>query len=137
MPARLRPLASQPGATRFLKYSLAGAACALLNLVLLWLLTSVVGLHYLVSTMIAFFALTPIGFWLQKLFTFQTPRAAAPIEWPRYFITMGSSLFANLLLMYVLVSLLGLWYLAASVVVTLLFLVMNFLVNDRWSFARR
>jgi uncharacterized membrane protein YphA (DoxX/SURF4 family) len=37
--------------------------------------------------------------------------------------------------MYVLVSLLGLWYLAASLLITLFLLAANFLVNDRWSFA--
>jgi putative flippase GtrA len=122
---------------KFLTYAVMGGTCALLNLLVLWVLTSVLGVHYLVSTMISFFTLTPVGFWLQKLVTFRTPRAAAPVEWPRYFVTMGSSFAANVGLMYLLVSLLGLWYLAASVVVTLVLLAANFLVNDRWSFALR
>jgi len=122
---------------KFLTYAVVGGSCTVLNLAILWLLTSVVGLHYLVSTMISFFALTPVGFWMQKLVTFRTPRAAAGFEWPRYFATMGSSFAANLGLMYLLVTLLGLWYLAASIVVTLILLVSNFLINDRWSFARR
>lgn len=122
---------------KFASYAIVGGICALLNLAALWLLTERAGLHYLLSTLIAFLTLTPMGFWLQKLVTFRTPRAAAPVEWPRYFATMGSSLAANLLLMYVLVSLLGLWYLAASVVVTVALLATNFLVNDRWSFALR
>jgi putative flippase GtrA len=122
---------------KFVAYAMVGGACALLNLAVLWLLTSEFGLHYLVSTMIAFLTLTPVGFWLQKLVTFRTPRTAAGVEWPRYFATMGSSFAANLGLMYVLVSLLGLWYLAASVVVTLLLLATNFVINDRWSFALR
>lgn len=122
---------------KFLTYALIGASCTLLNLAVLWLLTSVLGLHYLVSATISFFTLTPVGFWLQKLVTFRTPRAAAGFEWPRYFATMGSSLAANLALMYLLVSLLGLWYLGASIVVTLSLLVTNYLINDRWSFARR
>jgi putative flippase GtrA len=119
------------------RYAVIGGVCALLNLVVQWLLTSVIGLHYLASTTIAFVTLTPLGFWLQKLVTFRTPQARARIEWPRYFTTMGSSLTANVALMYVLVSLLGLWYLAACVVVTLALLAANFLVNDRWSFAGR
>lgn len=119
---------------KFLTYAVIGGTCALLNLAALWMLTSVLGLHYLVSTMIAFFTLTPVGFWLQKLVTFRTPYEAAPFEWPRYVLTMGSSLAANLALMYVLVSLLDVWYLAASVVVALLLLAANFLLNDRWSF---
>jgi putative flippase GtrA len=122
---------------KFLSYAMVGGACALLNLVALWVLTTVLGLHYLLSTLIAFLALTPVGFWLQKLVTFRTPRADAPIEWPRYFTAMGSSLAANLTLMYVLVSLMGVWYLLASVIVTVLFLIGNFLINDRWSFAVR
>jgi putative flippase GtrA len=122
---------------KFMTYAVVGGTCTLLNLAVLWLLTSVLGLHYLVSTMISFMTLTPMGFWLQKLVTFRTPRAAARVEWPRYFVTMGSSFAANLGLMYLLVSLLGLWYLAASLVVTLLLLATNFLVNDRWSFALR
>lgn len=122
---------------KFLSYAAVGGICAILNLAALWLLTSVLGLHYLLSTLIAFLTLTPMGFWLQKVVTFRTPRAAARIEWPRYFTTMGSSLAANLLLMYLLVSVMGVWYLAASVMVTIALLATNFLVNDLWSFALR
>ena len=122
---------------KFLRYAVIGGLCMLLNLIVLWLLTSVLGLHYLLSTIISFFALTPVGFVLQKLVTFRTPRENAPIEWPRYFATMAASFAANLALMYVLVSLLGVWYLAASVVVALLLLAANFLVNNHWSFALR
>jgi len=122
---------------KFIKYVLAGGTCTVLNLALQWLLTSAIGLHYLVSTMIAFFTLTPVGFWLQKVLTFRTPRFVAGVEWPRYFATMGASLAANVALMYLLVSLLGVWYLAAALIVTLALLVANFLVNDRWSFALR
>lgn len=122
---------------KFFTYAIVGGGCMLLNLAVLWLLTSVLGLHYLVSTMISFFTLTPVGFALQKLLTFRTPRAAARVEWPRYFVTMGASFGANLGLMYVLVSLIGLWYLVASLIVTVLLLVANFLANDRWSFAHR
>jgi putative flippase GtrA len=122
---------------RFLSYAAVGGLCAALNLVLLWLFTSLLGMHDLVAVLIAFFALTPVGFWLQKAMTFRTPRAAARFEWPRYFLTMGTSLATNLALMYVLVSLLGVWYLLAAVIVTLALLMANFLANDRWSFAQR
>lgn len=122
---------------KFFPYALVGGSCLLLNFVVLWLLTSVVGLHYLVSTMISFLTLTPVGFALQKTFTFRTPGERTRVEWPRYFVTMGSSFAANLALMYVLVSLLGVWYLAASLIVAVLLFSASFLVNDRWSFALR
>jgi putative flippase GtrA len=119
---------------KFLFYVAVGGTCALLNLAMLWLLTDVFGLHYLLSTTLAFFALTPVGFVLQKLITFRTPGAHAGLEWPRYFVTMGSSFAASLVLMYALVSVLGIWYLAANVITTVLLLVANFIVNLRWSF---
>lgn len=119
---------------KFVTYAVVGGVCTLLNLAVLWVLTSVLGLHYLVSTMISFFTLLPVGFWLQKLLTFRTRRERAPIEWPRYFTAMAASFVANLALMYLLVSLAGVWYLAASVLVAVTLLVCNFLANDRWSF---
>jgi putative flippase GtrA len=122
---------------KFLSYAAVGGFIAVLNLLFLWVLTALLGMHYLLSTLVSFIVLTPVAFLLQKLLTFRTPKARVRIEWPRYFATMGTSLAANLFLMYVLVSLLGVWYIGASVAVTVLFLVGNFLVNDRWSFALR
>lgn len=122
---------------KLLSYAIVGGVCAALNLITLWFLTSMLGVHYLISTILAFFTLTPMGFWLHKVLTFRTPRAIARNEWPRYFATMASSLAANLALMYLFVSLLGIWYLAGSLVVTVLLLAANFVVNDRWSFAVR
>ena len=122
---------------KFLTYAAAGGICTLLYLAVQWLCTSVVGLHYLVSALIGFVGLTPVGFWLQKLLTFRTPHAAAKTEWPRYFLVTAASLAANLALMYVLVSLLGVWYLLAAMITAVVLLAVNFLLNDRWSFAAR
>ena len=119
---------------RFATFVLVGGLCLALNTVALWILTSLVGLHYLASTMIAFFALTPLGFWLNKVLTFRTRREYARIELPRYFSAMATSFAANLALMYLLVSVLGVWYLAASLIVAVVLVCFNFLTSDRWSF---
>jgi putative flippase GtrA len=66
--------------------------------------------------------------------TFRTRREYAPIELPRYFTAMAASFVTNLALMYVLVSVLGIWYLAASLMVAVLLVSVNFLTSDRWSF---
>ena len=130
---------SQPLAlpARFGVFVLVGGFCLALNTVALWILTSLVGLHYLASTMIAFFALTPLGFWMNKLLTFRTRREYAPIELPRYFAAMATSFAANLALMYLLVTVLGVWYLAASLGVAVVLVSFNFFTSDRWSFRVR
>jgi putative flippase GtrA len=121
-------------AERFLVFAFVGGVCLTANTFALWLLTSVLGIHYLASTVIAFFAITPAGFLLNKVLTFRTPREHASIELPRYFGAMTASFAANIALMYFLVSVLGLWYIAASLVVAATLVLVNFLTSDRWSF---
>ena len=123
-----------PLPVRFAAFVLVGGFCLGLNTLVLWWLTSVLGLHYLGSTLIAFFAITPLGFLLNKVLTFRTRREYARIELPRYFTAMAASLAANLALMYLLVSVLGVWYLLASLIVAVTLVCVNFLTSDRWSF---
>jgi putative flippase GtrA len=119
---------------RFAAFVLVGGFCLAVNTVVLWLLTSWLGLHYLASTVIAFASITPLGFLLNKVITFRTRREHARIELPRYFAAMAASFGANLGLMYLLVSVLGMWYLAASILVAVTLVVCNFVTSDRWSF---
>lgn len=131
----MRPALPLPA--RFVAFALIGGLCLGLNLLVLWTLTSGLGIHYLISTAIAFSTITPLGFLLNKVVTFRTRREYAPIELPRYFSAMAASFAANLGLMYLLVSVLGLWYLPASVLVAVTLLAVNFLTSDRWSFRVR
>jgi putative flippase GtrA len=123
-----------PLPARFAAFGLVGGLCLGLNTFALWALTSGAGLHYLASTALAFVLITPLGFLLNKLLTFRTRREYAPVELPRYFAAMAASLAANLAFMYLLVSVLDIWYLAASLLVAFTLLVVNFLTSDRWSF---
>ena len=119
---------------RFGAFVLVGGLCLAANTALLWALTSGLHIHYLLSTVIAFAGITPLGFLLNKVVTFRTRREYARIELPRYFAAMAASFAANLALMYLLVSVLGVWYVAASLVVAVLLVLFNFLTSDRWSF---
>ena len=123
-----------PLGARFAAFVLVGGLCLAVNTLALWWLTSGLGIHYLLSTAIAFVSITPLGFLLNKVLTFRTRREYARIEWPRYFIAMAASCGMNLVLMYLLVSVLGMWYLAASVLVAVVLVFVNFLSSDRWSF---
>ena len=123
-----------PLPARFLAFVFVGGVCLGLNTLVLWALTSGLGLHYLLSTVIAFSTITPLGFLLNKVLTFRTRREYAAIELPRYFAAMASSFLANILLMYLLVSVLGIWYVLASLLVAVTLVIVNFLTSDRWSF---
>ena len=77
------------------------------------------------------------GNFQSKVITFRTRREYARIELPRYFSAMAASFAANIALMYLFVSLLGMWYLAASFAVAVLLVMVNFLTSDLWSFRAR
>lgn len=126
-----------PLPARFAAFGLVGGTCLGLNTLVLWALTSGLGLHYLLSTAVAFSTITPLGFLLNKLLTFRTRREHAALELPRYVGVTAASFAANLGLMYLLVSVLGLWYVAASLLVAATLLVVNFIASDRWSFRVR
>jgi putative flippase GtrA len=119
---------------RIAAFSLVGGFCLGLNTLVLWALTSGLGMHYLLSTVVAFFTITPLGFLLNKTLAFRTRREYAAIELPRYVIAMAASFAANLGLMYLLVSVIGMWYLPASLLVAMTLLLVNFFTSDRWSF---
>jgi len=123
-----------PLPARFVAFGLVGALCLGLNTLALWALTSGLGVHYLVSTAIAFSTITPLGFALNKVLTFRTHRHYTSVELPRYLATTAASFAANIALMYLLVSVLGMWYLPASLLVAAGLMVSNFLVSDAWSF---
>jgi putative flippase GtrA len=123
-----------PLPARFVAFGLVGALCLGLNTLALWALTSGLGVHYLVSTAIAFSTITPLGFALNKVLTFRTHRHYTSVELPRYLATTAASFAANIALMYLLVSVLGMWYLPASLLVAAGLMVLNFLVSDAWSF---
>jgi putative flippase GtrA len=119
---------------RFTAFAFVGGLCLGLHTLALWGLTSVLGLHYLLSTILAFAAITPIGFLLNKALTFRTAYRHTKAELPRYVGAMTASFLANLAAMYLLVSVLGVWYLLASLLVAVTLLLLNFLASDRWSF---
>ena len=79
---------SLPLPVRFASFVLVGGVCLVANTAVLWGLTAGLGIHYLLSTVIAFCAITPLGFLLNKVVTFRTRREHAPIELPRYFAAM-------------------------------------------------
>jgi glycosyltransferase involved in cell wall biosynthesis/putative flippase GtrA len=119
---------------RFVRFALVGAAMTLCNLALLALLVDGLGLHVLVACTVSFFVLNGLGYLLNKGFTFRLPPRPEWAEGLRYYAVMALSLAANLALMQLLVGGLGWHYLAASLVVTVLLAVLNYLGHAGFTF---
>lgn len=117
------------------RFAAVGAICFVLGTASLYLLTAVVGLHYLVSLVFSMVIVNVIGWWLNRLWTFKSRSIHVTAEIRRYFMAslLGSG--ATFALMALLVSGLGINYLVASVFVAVLMMLVNFLMHKNWSFA--
>ena len=101
----------------------------------MYVLTSIVGIHYLVSNVLSLAVVYPVGFALNKLFNFRT-RGRAGAELLRYYIVSIAAFAASLVAIALLVEVLHVWYLTANVIVTGAQVVLSFALLDRWVFRR-
>ncbi|KVN35430.1 hypothetical protein WJ63_35870 [Burkholderia pyrrocinia] len=120
---------------RFLRFALVGGLCASLNLVILWLFTSWLGWNYLVGVIFSFFSVNWLGLSLNNRFTFNRESRPRTREIKRYYATMSGALTLNFVTMYAMVSVLGINYLLACILLTLLFTIFNFVTHCVWTFA--
>jgi putative flippase GtrA len=124
------------GRTRrnFLKFIIVGGFCACLNLISLYVLTTVLNFHYLISFIIVFILGNFIGFCLNKYFTFRTNSRHFLKELWKYYSVMLTTFGINLIFMYILVDILKIWYLFSSFIIIAACTIYNFFMHQNWSF---
>jgi glycosyltransferase involved in cell wall biosynthesis/putative flippase GtrA len=117
-----------------LRFCVVGGLCTLLNLgVFYWL----IGRRHWptwAATTVAFVVVNAVGYWLNKHYTFRRRDTPIPREAARYYLIMVASLAANLTAMWLLVDVAGLYYLLASLLLTIAFTVMNFTLQRQYTF---
>lgn len=101
------------------RYLIAGGTAAATDLVILYVLTSVLHVWYLLSAILAFLVAFGVSFCLQKFWTFDDK---ATDRWKSqaiiYFIIAGINLGLNTILMYVSVDLFHIHYFVSQFVIS-------------------
>jgi putative flippase GtrA len=101
----------------FVKYLIAGGTAAFVDLALLFVLTHYFGLHYLWSASLAFLLAFFVSFFLQKFWTFRdSNRETMNKQMFQYLVTALINLALNSAIMFLLVSVFGLWYMLAQMI---------------------
>lgn len=119
----------------FLKYLFSGGIAGLVHLLLLFLFTEILETHYLISTSVALFIVFWISFLLQKYWTFADRSSdRVGLQVVRYFLMHSVNFIANGVLMYLLVSMLGIWYMFSQVAVSLSIATVTFILNKKYIF---
>lgn len=111
------------------RFITSGSIAAFTNLTLLYLFTSIVGIWYIFSAVIAYMISISVSFTLQKFWTFShhsLKKTYSEIFW--YIVNNVFSLVINIAGLYVLVEYVSMWYLAAQFILLVLIAIWSFFI---------
>jgi|WetSurMetagenome_2_1015567.scaffolds.fasta_scaffold27417_7 dolichol-phosphate mannosyltransferase len=119
--------------TIFFKYAVVGFSGALVNMGVLYLLTDIVGLFYLFSSIIAIELSIINNFYWNDSWTFSKGNHSNSLKTRilTYHAISIIGAIANVVLIYTLTSVLGIYYLWSNVAAIIGVFVINYLVNSR------
>ncbi|MEB3312053.1 MAG: GtrA family protein [Snowella sp.] len=122
---------------RIFKFLGVGGFCAGLSLLIMYGFTSLLGINYLISTVISIVVTNFIGFALNKYYTFQTHKKLFWREMWKYYSVMLSSYILNVIIMYFLVDFINIWYIYANILLIVILTPYNYLLHRNWSFKKK
>lgn len=117
-----------------IRFIISGGTSAFVDLLVLYILNLVLGIHYLTSAVLAFIVAFGVSFTLHKFWTFKSHGESAQKQVTMY---LGTSLFGlclNTLLMYIFVSFVHLAVLPAQVVVGIIVAFFSFFLSHNFVF---
>ncbi|MFT5335940.1 MAG: putative flippase GtrA [Halioglobus sp.] len=116
------------------KYFVVGGLGTVTHLSLLYLFVEFLFLSPLVASSTAFVCVVLQSYSLNRNWTFQSDKAHATTL-PRYVIVSCFGFATNLAIMFVMINIFALWYMAAQIVTIVVIPAMNFLLNKYWTFS--
>lgn len=129
---RAGTLSSGPNLDKILRYIISGGLAAFTHMGALYILTDHVGMWFVIANVLAFCFGLIVSFGLQKLWTFGDMRSQGVHRqalW--YALVQVLSLGIDTVLLYVLVTYAGWWYLGAQFLLLILIAVGNFFIFNR------
>ncbi|MGM5485384.1 MAG: glycosyltransferase [Nanobdellota archaeon] len=123
---------------KFIKFALVGASGTLVNFGLLIGLTELAGLYYLLSSVIAVEASIISNFLLNNFWTWRSGkhRNRFMVRLFRFNLVSLIALLLNVSVLFFLTEYLSMWYVLANVFGILAGMIVNFTINDRWTFRK-
>lgn len=122
---------------QFLKYTAVGAIGTVVNLLVLYFFTSIVGLYYLVSAVFAFIIAVTNNYFLNKIWTFEEKiKDKLFTKWGKFLIVSLFGLVTNLVFLWFFTEIVGLYYLVSQVIAIVSATFVNFIGNKLWTFKK-
>lgn len=123
---------------QFFMYALIGVLVTLINLVVLYLFTDLIGVYYLISAVFAFCVADIVKYVLHKSITFKGSLNKGFFRGYVNFLSVSlSALLINLFFLYFFTDIVGLYYLISQILASAISLWVNFIGNKFWTFNLR
>ncbi len=116
------------------KYLVVGLLGTATHLSLLYVAVEFLHMQPLLGSCAAFVWVVIQSYLLNRNWTFQSTRGHTSAM-ARYMAVSGLGFLGNLLIMYVMLDVFGLWYMLAQASTALVIPLMNFLLNKYWTFS--
>lgn len=116
------------------KYVVVGVVGYLTYFLLLVVCVEYLALSPLLGSSIGFVWVVVQSYFLNKDWTFKSDKKHAQAL-PRYVIASSICFTFNLTIMYLMINVLGIWYLLAQAIAAVAIPAINFLLNKHWTFS--
>ena len=119
--------------THFIKFAISGAIFAAINILILYILTDLLGIYYILSSIIAFFLGSTGNFLLNKKWTFKE-RIRHHDTFKKYTKAMSVNIAAVIItiaLLYALTEFLNIYYLISQTIAMIVAFFANFIGNKK------
>jgi len=126
-----------PGLYEFFKFGIVGLSGAVLNLMVFYLMTRFLGVHYMGSAVVAFVLAATSNYLLNKVWTFNEKIGhKIARKFVQFFVVSIVTLGINLGILFALVENVGIHYMLAQAIAILLSMIFNYVGNKIWTFRK-
>ena len=116
-----------------IQFGIVGGLMILLNVIILYLLTSVLGIYYIISAVLSYLLLTGLSFFLNENWTFTSvTRHTHKKLWHRflsYYLVALSGMTLHILILFLLTEYGNVFYLYSSIIASFSVFLWNFSLN--------
>ncbi|TKC14732.1 GtrA family protein [Robertmurraya kyonggiensis] len=119
---------------RFVKYSLVGCISTLIYFLSVFLFVEIFDNEPVLASAISFIIMTVISFFLNKRFTFGSDFSYDKLL--RFLVVSAIGFTLNFVIMYLIVNVFSLHYAIGELATTLVIPIINFILNNYWTFKK-
>lgn len=121
--------------SRLLKFCVVGGSGVVVNMGVLYLLTEYFRIPYYIASLIAIELSILSNFFLNHIWTWKDRVGSLWVKLLRYHVGVaGTAFLFNYILLIILTGWLGIYYLLSNLIGITAGTILNYLVNDRWTF---